>query len=555
VLMPMRRPGILSWMPAALCRLVAASLILGAAALHVSYLARACPLDLASDEAHYWDWSRHLDWSYYSKGPLVAWLIRAGCELAGNWSEQHTGNLALAIRVPAVVCGSLLLVSLYILSVQVRGREHLGLGVVCIALTLPIIAVGASVMTIDAPYTCCWGWALVLAYQAIFRVSRWAWPAAGIVIGLGILAKYTMGLFIPSVFLFLLANPAHRYLLRRPGFWVMCAVALLCCLPILIWNAQNQWITFDHLRALAGFGPAVADEPADGPRFHWLGPLVYVGGQAALLLGVWFVTWVLAMVAYRPGIEKDAGLNYLWWMSSPGFVWFWAFSPKTGGGEVNWPVTAYLSGLVLAAVWLGRQFESPRAWYRRCTRINLGVGCALGITITLMAHHSEVLHPLLSRFTGKPTRENRFPLRRVDPTCRLRGWRTLAAAVDAERQRLQSEGAGEVVLVGHSWTMPGELGVYCKGHPQAYTLGPLVGDRHSEYDLWPGPLSQPEDFRGRTFLLVGDPFPALSVGFEKIETSREIVHCEDGQPISCWVLTVCRGYKGFPASMWDGRRF
>ena len=90
--------------------------------LHLAYLAWDCPLDLAPDEAHYWDWSRHLDWSYYSKGPLVAWLIRASCELVGDWSEQHTGSLTFAVRLPAVLCGSLLLVSLYVLTVQVFGQ-------------------------------------------------------------------------------------------------------------------------------------------------------------------------------------------------------------------------------------------------------------------------------------------------------------------------------------------------------------------------------------------------------------------------------------------------
>ena len=65
-------------------RLLVAILILGTAALRIAYLARDCPLDLAPDEAHYWDWSRHLDWSYYSKGPLVALLIRASCELFGT---------------------------------------------------------------------------------------------------------------------------------------------------------------------------------------------------------------------------------------------------------------------------------------------------------------------------------------------------------------------------------------------------------------------------------------------------------------------------------------
>ena len=54
-------------------RALAAFLILAAAGLHVTFFLWKCPLDLAPDEAHYWDWSRHLDWSYYSKGPLVAW--------------------------------------------------------------------------------------------------------------------------------------------------------------------------------------------------------------------------------------------------------------------------------------------------------------------------------------------------------------------------------------------------------------------------------------------------------------------------------------------------
>src|SRR5438270_4309761 len=113
-------------------RLLAASLIVAAAAIHVLYLAYHCPLDLAPDEAHYWDWSRHLDWSYYSKGPLVAYLIRAGCLLAGAWSRHLTSTDMLAVRLPAVVCGSLLLISLYVLTVQVFGRERLALGVVAL---------------------------------------------------------------------------------------------------------------------------------------------------------------------------------------------------------------------------------------------------------------------------------------------------------------------------------------------------------------------------------------------------------------------------------------
>src|SRR5262245_30331507 len=88
-------------------RLLTALLICAAAVARLVYLASPAALDLAPDEAHYWDWSRHLDWSYYSKGPLVAWLIRAGCELAGAWSQQLVGSEMLAVRLPAVLCGGL----------------------------------------------------------------------------------------------------------------------------------------------------------------------------------------------------------------------------------------------------------------------------------------------------------------------------------------------------------------------------------------------------------------------------------------------------------------
>src|SRR2546429_4732415 len=130
-------------------RALAALLIVGAAVLHVVYLAHDCPVDLAPDEAHYWDWSRHLDWSYYSKGPLVAYLIRFSVTVAGTWSERLTGNCMLAVRLPAVACGSLLLLGLYVLTRQIYGRASLGAGVVAVALTMPVVAAGSPLMTID----------------------------------------------------------------------------------------------------------------------------------------------------------------------------------------------------------------------------------------------------------------------------------------------------------------------------------------------------------------------------------------------------------------------
>jgi hypothetical protein len=554
VLMPLRRPGVLSSLPDWLCGLVAGLLILGAAVLHLVYLTHNCPLDLAPDEAHYWDWSRNLDWSYYSKGPLVACLIRGSCDLVGAWSEKHTGNLMFAVRLPAVVCGSLLLLGLYLLTVQVYGRHRLALAVVCGALTFPLIAVGSSLMTIDAPYTCCWCWALVLGHRALFRNSPWAWPALGLVVGLGILAKYTMALWVPCAGLFLLTSPEHRSLLHHRGFWIMVGAAGLCCLPILIWNAQHGWVSFRHVFGLAGLvaGPA-ASGPKE-PRIDWLGPLVYLGGQCALLLIFWFVAWLAAMIAHSPWWERDAGTRYLWWMSTPMFLVFLTFSFKTGGGELNWPVTAYLAGFILAANWLGRQLKSPIVWYRRLTAGNMALACGVGLFITVFMHRSDWLQPVFSWLSGPPTESNPYPLRRFDPTCRLRGWRMLASQIDRLRADLAREGI-DPVLAGCSWNVPGELGLYCSGHPRVYSIGLAAGDRHSQYDLWLNPVADPRAFHNRTFLVVGGITPTIRAAFEQVGQTVQITYREHGQPITSWMVTICRGFRGFPVQMGSGDRF
>lgn len=511
-------------------RSAAALLILATAILRLYYLAADCPFDLAPDEAHYWDWSRHLDWSYYSKGPLVAYLIRLG-----TW---FCGMEAYGVRFPAVVCGMLLMSSLYVLTVQVLGREKLAFFVVALATTLPPVAAGAAIMTIDGPYTCLWGWALVLGHAAIFGHRAWAWPLAGLVLGAGMLAKYTMLLWLPSAFLFLLFTREFRPLLFRPGFWVMTAVAGFCCLPILIWNANHDWVTFRHVSGQAGLTPKHAG-------IRWFGPLNFAATQCALLLVFWFFVWVAAMWTHRPWREADAGKRYLWWMSAPMFTFFLLFGFKTGGGEPNWPITAYLSGLVLMVGWLTEQIRIAEPFRRRALIASTACTVVIGMAVTVVMHHTDWVQPLLARVSGEPTPSQPYPLRRFDPTCRLRGWKHLASEVDRVREEVRATGA-EPILAGTGWAMPGELGFYCAGNPIVYSMGLALGDRWSQYDFWrPNPVQDSSHFRDSTFVIVGGGVDrALAEAFETVEPPRLITYEENGHTIAHWCVTVCHGFRG-----------
>jgi hypothetical protein len=523
-----------------LWRGLAAGLILASAALHIAYLIHNCPLDLAADEAHYWDWSRHLDWSYYSKGPLVALLIRAGCELFGSLSESLTGNIALAVRMPAIGCGMLLLTSLYVLTARVTGRERPAFALVAFALTLPPVAAVSTLMTIDSPYTACWGWALVLGYEAAVRERRWAWPLAGVVVGIGILAKYTMVLWLPSIMLFLLTSAEGRRQLRQPGFWIACVIAAFFALPILIWNAQHDWVTFRHVGVQAGV------DHSKGIR--WIGPIAFVAGQAGILLAVWFVAWVAAMWANRPWRTPDAGRRYLWWLSAPSFAVFFAVSFKTPV-QVNWPAAAYISGGVLIAVWLSdltltiSDERTARRW--RAARLAGAFAAVLGVAVTLAVHFPAVGRPLILALAGRPTADHPFPIRQIDPTCRLRGWRMLAAAVDEARATVRKSGE-EPIVAGTIWNLPAPVAAYAEGHPSVYTIGLAFGDRLCQYDMWrPSPVWDPDEFRGRTFVLVGYLSNNVYDAFDEVGPTRLVTYVEGDQPVTTWHVTIARGYRGF----------
>ena len=479
-------------------QLSSSAVIAVATLLHFAYLF-VTPFDLSPDEAHYWDWSRNLDWCYYSKGPLVAWLIRASCELFGH--------SAVAVRIPAVACHALLIAALATLS----NRRTL-----LLALTLPPVSATAFLMTIDAPLLAAWAWALVF-------VRRERWLAAGACVAVGVLAKYTMLLFPACVGFYLLAVRPQS--LRERGYWLMLAVGLLGTLPILAWNFAHGGLGVRHVATQAGV--------AQG--WHWLGPLEFVGSQFVLLAGVWFCAGCAAVRKY----PRDAEDRYFWWITVPvvAIVFAASFATRT---QPNWAAPAYLTGFILAVRWLDAQ---PARFGQ--TFIALGVG--VGVAASAFAHFPSSLRPLLATLAPPPCDADPAPVRKLDPTSRLMGWRHLASEVDAIRTRVETDTGIAPQLAAMVWTTPGELGFYARGTPQVYSFGTALADRTSQYDVWrPNPIADAQAFRGQTFVYVGEVGPNLLAAFDRIDPPAVVVYRENGVPLASWKVRVCWGFRGFP---------
>ncbi len=150
---------------------MALAAISGVMGLQMLFLLVGCDWDFCGDEAEYWDWSRRLDWSYFSRGPLIAWLIRLATEVFGGLSLRLTGSMMFAARLPAVLLGGLTAWGVFRLAELTTGSRRAGWLAALVLPAIPIFAIGGVLITSDTPLVCCWTWAAIWASARSGRMT------------------------------------------------------------------------------------------------------------------------------------------------------------------------------------------------------------------------------------------------------------------------------------------------------------------------------------------------------------------------------------------------
>jgi 4-amino-4-deoxy-L-arabinose transferase-like glycosyltransferase len=326
----------LNWLTPVRCRIILALVLILGFAGHLWYLLHNCPIDLSGDEAQYWDWSRALDLSYYSKGPLVAYIIRASCAIFGDqmW----------AVRLPALLLAMATSVLMYWLTLRLFKSDRLALGVVLLNHVVPMFVVGSLLMTIDPPYFFCWGLACAFLAMAVLEEKRWAWVGVGVALGVGALAKYGMMLWPIGMLIFLLVDRRSRKWLRTIWPWLaMAFAAVFLTLPI-VWNSRHDWVTFKHVAKQTG--AAGQDHFFNGNFWELVESQIGVLGPAMAVIFGGAIVYAfgggrgnrkeeLAAEAASP----QRAVRLLLWMGAPVFVLCVVGSMRSKM-QVNWPAAA-----------------------------------------------------------------------------------------------------------------------------------------------------------------------------------------------------------------------
>ena len=527
-------------------------LLIGGAALNIVFLMSDCPLDLVGDEAHYWEWSRRLDWSYYSKGPLVAYIIAAGRFFLADWSMQAVGSEMLAVRAPAVLLSVFTGLGLFWLTYNVFRRPMASLVALLLLLTVPICAAGSLLMTIDAPLICLWTWTLVCVERALARRAAWLWLAAGVLVALGILAKYTMVLVYPALLLTAFGAREMRAELRRPWAWIAGIVGLLGLVPIVVWNAQHDWVSFRHVASQAG----VVSRARPGV----IGVLEYVAGQAVVVNPVWFVAMVGVIVAWlrKPPAPKSSSeaspraVSVCLLCAAAIVPWavFLLFSPFTKI-QPNWPAMSIVPGIALLAGWVVRPSTWRDAAVRRRYAWAAAAGTTFGLAVLLLSRWPDLLSPVYHRLVQGAPPWDLTPVVKYDPTARLRGWSKLVAL---NGLLMEERRAGrDPFILTDDYQLASQIAFYCASHPNVYCAQAALGDRLSQYDVWTNPIRDAARFVGRPCIYVGqlkpeiagdETHPAALPGLTKVMT---IEHAVGDLKYQLWSVYRCDAFAGFPA--------
>ena len=379
-------------------------------------------IDLYADEAYYWGWAQHFDFGYYSKPPMVAWLIMLGTSLFG---DTFVGVKAMSLAVYILTT-----LNIYYLAKELFNDETVAFFSGAAFITLPAVWLSSLIISTDVPFLFFWSLGMLFFVKAL-KSDRWRdWIVTGIAGGGGLMSKYTMIIFVVSAFAYLALSPRFRHHLKNPRLYAAMGLAAVLYLPNLWWNYTHEFVSFKHVER--------DNAHITGLHFHVGKMLEFLGSQFGVFGPVLF-GWLLAILPRYRSLAKEESYKLLWWFIMPMFALIIVVS-LLSRAFANWSAPMYVASTVLVVAWLWRR------GYRRWLYAAIGINILLGLGLY---HYHDITRGLGIELG-----------RKSDPYSRVRGWKELGARVSEVMKKYP----GAKLLCDDRKVMA-ELIFYVRPHP------------------------------------------------------------------------------------------
>jgi hypothetical protein len=183
--------------------------------------------------------SKHLAWGYVDQPPLSEFVLALNGRLLGY--------SLFALRFLPAVCGGLVA---YLVGLIAR---EMGGGRFAQALAATAFIIGGVYLAIGAYYSMnCfdhlfWALAIYLLVRILKGGDTRLWVLVGLVAGLGLENKYSMGFFGIGLVAGLALTPARRHFLHK-WLWVGGALAAALFFPHVLWEVRHHFPTAEFIR-------------------------------------------------------------------------------------------------------------------------------------------------------------------------------------------------------------------------------------------------------------------------------------------------------------------
>jgi hypothetical protein len=468
-----------------------------------------------ADELYYLACARRLEWGYVDHPPLSVALLRGVTVLFGD--------SLLAIEWLPAVAGAATLVAVALLARELGG----GRGAQACAVTAGLFSLVYLVMGSFHSMNAYEPLLFALGYWLLLRILHGAspalWLALGAVVGLGLLNKYSMGLFAVGLAVGLAATPARRQLSTRWP-WLGAGVAAVLFLPHFAWLAQHDFVSLEFLRAMQEYS-------AESVSLR-----EFAGGQLFAMSPVAAPLWIagLGYGLFSPTLREARPAFWI-------FVVAFALLAVSGSAQLYYLGPAYPIVLAAGGVAVERLAVRRRwPWLPGATCAVLVLGGAPLLPIALPLLPPETLVACDRALSGdEHTQRTAFDSELPGHLALRFGWPELARAVATARAALPAEERARVAVLAPSFAEAAAIDFF----------GPSLGlpraiGTHNQYGLW-GPGAA-----GDAVLLVvaDEQNPRVAhqdrpAGFRRGDTKRELAGlCSEVQRLAVVDCRFCPPY-------------
>ncbi|MBM3856547.1 MAG: glycosyltransferase family 39 protein [Verrucomicrobia bacterium] len=479
----------------------------------------ATQLELIGDEAYYWYCSRHLDWSFFDKGPGAAVTIWLGTHLFGD--------TVFGVRFFAVLLSAATGIALLILA-RLLFSERVAFWTLLIALFMPLYAVGSILMTIDPLSIFFWTLATITFWCAIKNERVFLWILTGAFVGLGMLAKYTNLVELLCFALFCFWCRDERRQFKRPHFYFMLATTCCFALPIVIWNIEHHWIGVVHLIHRGDLDHSWSVKPGE--------LLTFLGAQAGVISPFFFLGVIVSVFWPQCDQEHKKETCYLRSLFIPLFFFYSCLSLNKAA-EPNWTAPCYVAGMVLlAGNWsaLQQHWSLSKKW--------VVAAFMIAAFETVMLHNTWWLHvpisatleanknPIIQKI-GEAYRN----LGAVDPLDRARGPESIAQHALGLSQKYKTQ-----FFISDNYQTASLLSFYLPGHPDTYEAD--WGRIKDQFSIWPG-YKQRYALGSKAIFIFEWPYSPeeLRRDFSEVREVDQSYSMTGTRPIKKYYYSVCNG--------------